>query len=236
MKTIAIVTGASRGLGFATAQALAEKSIRVIFACRRIDSIKSEINSFKAKNLDVQAMELDVASEKSIQSFALNFKKSIGALDILVNNAGIFIDDEEGGDRDLLKTKSQTILKTFQTNTLGPFLLTQALWDLLQESPAGRVVNVSSGMGQLSDMNGSYAAYRISKTALNAVTRIFSAQAQGSSVLVNSVCPGWVKTEMGGPGASREIKQGIKGILWAAQLPPSGPQGGFFRDGEKLNW
>lgn len=238
MKKIAIVTGASRGLGYATSEALAKRGYKVVMAMRDPEKNQSEINKLKMKDLDVTALKLNVADEKSIETFCQNFKKEFGGvLDVLVNNAGIFIDNEDGGDSSVYKTKSSTIQKTFTTNTVGPFLLIQKLLPLMIDGGYGRIVNISSGMGQLSDMNQGYAAYRISKTALNVVTRVFSQEvASQGDILVNSVCPGWVKTDMGGKGADRTIEQGIKGIVWAATLPKGGPNGGFFRDGEKLEW
>jgi NAD(P)-dependent dehydrogenase (short-subunit alcohol dehydrogenase family) len=237
MKKIAIVTGASRGLGYATSEALAKMGYKVLMAMRDPDKAQTQINALKMKDYDVTALKLDVANEKSIDSFCQQVIREYSALDVLVNNAGIFIDNEDGGDRSVFKTKSATVLKTFTTNTLGPFLLTQKLLPLMIEGGYGRVVNVSSGMGQLSSMNEGHAAYRMSKTALNAVTKVFSQEVLSKGdILVNSVCPGWVKTDMGGGGANRTIDQGIKGIVWAATLPKGGPSGGFFRDGEKLDW
>jgi NAD(P)-dependent dehydrogenase (short-subunit alcohol dehydrogenase family) len=238
MKKIAIITGASRGLGFATSEALAKSGYKVIMAMRNPDKAQDKINALKMKDYDVTPMKLDTSDEKSIEAFAQNFKREFGgALDVLVNNAGIFIDDEDGGDKSVFKTKASTIQKTFQTNTLGPFLLIQKLIPLMIDGGYGRIVNVSSGMGQLSEMDAGYAAYRMSKTALNTVTKVFSKEAEGKGdVLVNSICPGWVQTDMGGRSATRTIDQGIRGIVWAATLPKGGPNGGFFRDGEKLDW
>ncbi|WP_413290798.1 SDR family NAD(P)-dependent oxidoreductase [Bdellovibrio sp. HCB337] len=237
MKKVAIVTGANRGLGFATSAALARMGYKVIMAMRNPDKAQTEINALKMKDLDVIAMKLDVSNEKSIETFCHQVIREISVVDVLVNNAGIFIDDEDGGDSNVFKTKSSTITKTFATNTLGPFLLTQKLLPLMIDGGYGRVVNISSGMGQLSEMNAAYAAYRMSKTALNAVTKIFSQEVlDKGDILVNSVCPGWVQTDMGGRSATRTIEQGIKGIVWAATLPKGGPNGGFFRDGEKLEW
>lgn len=236
MKKIAIVTGASRGLGYATSEALAQRGFKVIMAMRDPEKSQKQINALKMKDLDVVAMKLDVSQEKSINDFAEAFRREYGYVDTLVNNAGIFIDDEDGGNNSVFKTKSVTIQKTFTTNTLGPFLLTQKLFPLMKQEGSGRIVNVSSGMGQLNEMDGNYAAYRISKTALNVVTQVFAAEAKGHDILVNSICPGWVRTDMGGPGAARDITSGIKGILWAATLPKGGPSGGFFRDGEPIAW
>lgn len=237
MKKIAVITGASRGLGYATSEALARMGYKVVMAMRNPDKAQEQINKLKMKDLDVTAMKLDVANEKSIETFATQVMREMGAVDVLVNNAGIFIDDEDGGNNSVFKTKSTTIQKTFTTNTLGPFLLIQKLLPMMIDGGYGRIVNVSSGMGQLSEMNQGYAAYRISKTGVNVVTKVFSQEVEGKGdILINSVCPGWVKTDMGGKGAARTIEQGIKGIVWAATLPKGGPNGGFFRDGERLDW
>ena len=225
---VAIVTGANRGLGFATAEALAKKNYEVIFAARKIEELEEKLSPLKKEGLKVHAMTLDISDEKNIHSFCEKVTAQFPRLHVLVNNAGIMIDDQD-------LPISEKILKTFKTNTLGPFLLTQNLWPALKKSGSGRVVNVSSGMGQLSEMGGGSPAYRISKTGLNAVTKIFSNQTS-DAVLVNSICPGWVKTDMGGKEATRSLEQGISGILWAATLPNDGPNGGFFRDSKKLNW
>lgn len=226
--SIAIVTGANRGLGFAAAEALAKKNYEVVFAARKTEELEKKLALLKKEGLKVQAVTLDVSDENSIKNFVNDITAKFSSIDVLINNAGIFIDDED-------LPIAEKILKTFKTNTLGPFLLTESLWPLLQKSSAARVVNVSSGMGQLSDMGGGSPSYRISKTALNTVTKLFSNQA-GENILVNSVCPGWVKTEMGGSGATRTLEQGISGIIWAATLPNDGPNGSFFRDGKKREW
>lgn len=236
MKRIAIVTGASRGLGLATSEALAQRGFKVIMAMRSPDKAQKQINALKIKDLDVVVMKLDLSQEKSINDFVERIHKEFGFVDVLVNNAGIMIDSEDGGSSSLFKTKASTIQKTFATNTLGPFLLTQKIFPLMQQEGYGRVVNVSSGMAQLSEHQTASAAYRISKTALNMVTNLFASEVNGSDICVNSVSPGWVRTDMGGPHADRSLEQGIKGIIWAATLPMGGPNGGFFRDGEPLNW
>ena len=125
-------------------------------------------------------------------------------------------------------------MEIFNTNTLGAVRLIQALGPLMK--PNGRIVNVSSGMGQLSDMDSRVLGYRLSKTALNAVTRVFSRELEKQNIKVNSVCPGWVQTDMGGPNATRTPAEGAASVLWAARLGPDGPSGGFFRDGKEIPW
>jgi NAD(P)-dependent dehydrogenase (short-subunit alcohol dehydrogenase family) len=150
-----------------------------------------------------------------------------GRCDILVNNAGIVADPR--GSR-VLDSKLATYRETLDTNLLGPLLLAQALVPLMKKNRYGRIVNISSGQGQLADMGVGTPAYRISKTALNALTRTLAAELQGSGILVNSACPGWVRTDMGGPGAPRTVEQGADTPVWLATLPDGGPTGGFFRD------
>ncbi|HEY1080547.1 MAG TPA: SDR family NAD(P)-dependent oxidoreductase [Bdellovibrio sp.] len=236
MKKIAIVTGANRGLGLATSEALAQRGFKVIMTMRNPDKAQSTINNLKMKNADVVVMNLDLSQEKSINEFAEQIKKEYGFVDVLINNAGILIDSEDGGNSSLFKTKASTIQKTFATNTIGPFLLMQKIFPMMKQEGYGRIVNVSSGMAQLSEPQTASAAYRLSKTALNMATNLFASEVGDSDICVNAVSPGWVKTDMGGPHADRTVEQGIKGILWAATLPKGGPNGGFFRDGEALPW
>ncbi|WP_413943514.1 SDR family NAD(P)-dependent oxidoreductase [Bdellovibrio sp. HCB-162] len=236
MKKIAIVTGANRGLGLATSEALAQRGYKVIMAMRNPDKAQKQINALKMKDLDVVAMKLDQSSEKSITDFVNQIRQEYGFVDVLINNAGILIDSEDGGNSSVFKTKASTVLKTFTTNTLGPFLLTQKIFPLMKQEGYGRIVNVSSGMAQLSQAQVASASYRLSKTALNMVTNLFASEVGDADICVNSVSPGWVRTDMGGPNADRSVEQGIKGILWAATLPKGGPNGGFFRDGEPLTW
>jgi len=177
----------------------------------------------------IETHELDLTQTKHAEILASFIKDKFGKVDVLVNNAGVFLDANEG-------SSPETIVKTFNTNTVGPVRVLDALKPLLKASGQANVVNISSGMGQLSEMNGGYTAYRISKTALNAVTKIYAEELEPDHIKVNSVCPGWVKTDMGGAGAERSIEEGIQGIIWAATLPANGPTGGFFRDGEKLDW
>jgi NAD(P)-dependent dehydrogenase (short-subunit alcohol dehydrogenase family) len=152
-------------------------------------------------------------------------------LDVLVNNAAILYDTwQRGVDADLDQVRA-----ALDTNLLGAWRVVQALLGLLRQSPAGRIVNVSSGAGALNDMGGGTPAYRTSKAALNALTRILAAELRADRILVNAICPGWVATDMGGAGG-RPVAEGAAGIVWAVELPDDGPSGGFFRDGGALAW
>jgi len=233
---IAVVTGGNRGLGLETCRQLAAKGLKVVLTARNENDGAQAAAALMRNGLDVRFQPLEVTDEQSIQALAAWIKENFGRLDVLVNNAGIFPDPfpgrESGGS--VFEARLDTLRKGFETNTLGPLRLCQVLIPLMQGY--GRVVNVSSGMGQLSDMNGCCPAYRLSKTALNAVTRIFHDELQGSGIKINSVCPGWVRTDMGGAEAEREVETGAAGIVWAATLPDDGPSGGFFRDGQAIPW
>ena len=238
-KPIAVVTGSNRGLGLETVRQLAKREIRVIATCRNASRGEAALEKLLAEGLDVLFQPLDVSSEASIADLGGFIHSRCGRVDILVNNAGVYLDihgTEDVGGASVFNTSLETLSTTLKTNLYGPLLLAQELAPLMKQQHYGRIVNVSSGMGQLSDMDGKSPAYRISKTALNALTRILAAETRGSNILVNSVCPGWVRTEMGGPNAERAVEQGAAGIVWAATLPDDGPSGGFFRDGQPIPW
>jgi len=153
-------------------------------------------------------------------------------LDVLVNNAAILYDSWQCAENANL----DTVREAFETNTLGAWRMCQSFIPLLQKSGNARIVNVSSESGSLTVMGGGTPAYSVSKVALNALTRMLADEVRGSRILVNSVCPGWVATEMGGPGAPRTVEEGAASVMWAVTLPDDGPTGGFFRDGEQLAW
>lgn len=232
---VAVVTGANRGLGLETCRQLAGRGYRVVLAARREAEGRAAAEGLAAQGLDVRFHPLDVTDPASVGRLRDDLKADFGRIDCLVNNAGIFPDrdpDREGSS--IFDTDLDTVRRGLETNALGPLQLCQALIPLMDGR--GRVVNVSSGMGQLSEMNGCCPGYRLSKTALNAVTRILADELQAAGVKVNSVCPGWVKTDMGGPGAELPVEEGAQGIVWAATLPDDGPSGGFFRHGKPIPW
>lgn len=231
---VALVTGGNRGLGLETSKQLSKKGYRVILTARdRKEGEKTQKDLLK-EGIEVDFLQLDVTDPKSIEGAVKFIEKKHARLDVLVNNAGVF--PKGSSEVDSFKASPGEIKKTFSTNTVGPFELCQSFIPLMKKNAYGRIVNVSSGMGQFSEMSSGYPAYRISKAALNAVTLIFANEVKGTDILVNSVCPGWVKTDMGGENAPRSLETGASGIVWAATLPYGGPTGGFFRDGKKLNW
>ena len=180
--------------------------------------------------LSIQAEQLDVADPQSVERLADRVRSDPGRLDALLNNAGVMGEEATNTATAPLEDAHRTM----ETNLFGAWRLTQALLPLLRESPSPRIVNVSSGAGQLSDMNGGYPGYRVSKTALNALTRVLSNEEPG--IRVNSMCPGWVRTDMGGAGAPRSVEEGADTAVWLATLPDDGPTGGFFRNREPIPW
>ena len=232
---VAVVTGAYRGLGLETCRQLGRRGYTVILTARQEKEGRAAAETLRGEGSDVQFHRLDVTDEASIQQMVSYLRKTFGRLQVLVNNAGIFPDPSpDSGKHGVFEAALESVRAGFETNTLGPLRLCQALVPLMEGS--GRVVNVSSGMGQLSEMNGCCPAYRLSKTALNAVTRIFADELKSRNIKVNAVCPGWVRTDMGGPNAELSVEEGARGIVWAATLPEDGPSGGFFRHGSKIDW
>jgi NAD(P)-dependent dehydrogenase (short-subunit alcohol dehydrogenase family) len=229
---VALVTGANRGIGKEVARQLAERSYEVLLSAR--DGAKAAAAAQEVKESTggaVRPVTLDVSDPASIQTAAERVGAEVGRLDVLVNNAGVGTDFGVSGaapDFDALQ-------RALDTNFFGAYRLTVALLGLLRESPHARIVNVSSGMGGVAEMGGWSPGYRVSKAAMNAMTRILSTELMQEGILVNSACPGFVNTDMGGPmGAQKPVEEGAAGIVWLATLPDDGPTGGFFRDGQPV--
>jgi len=234
---IAVVTGANRGLGLETCRQLAKQGVKVVLTSRSTEKGKPAAEKLINEGLNVVFHTLDVTDADSVNELYEFIKEEFGRLDILVNNAGVFSDPYNKSDPEqasIFNAEIDTIRAGMETNAFGALRLAQALIPLMNSR--GNVVNVSSGMGQLSDMNGCCPAYRLSKTSLNAITRIIADELQGTGIKINSVCPGWVQTDMGGANATRTLEEGVAGIVWAATLPDDGPSGGFFRDGIPIPW
>jgi NAD(P)-dependent dehydrogenase (short-subunit alcohol dehydrogenase family) len=227
---IALVTGANRGLGLETARQLGALGYRVIASGRDPAKAEQAAATLRGEGHDVVAYELDVSSDESCARLG-----ELGPVDVLVNNAGIAATSGDPSPRALTVPVAR-LREAFETNTLGAYRVTQALAPGMRDRGYGRVVNVSSGMGQLTDMGAGHPAYRISKSGLNAVTRIFANELAGTGVLVNVICPGWVRTDMGGPNARLSPEEAVETIVWAATLPDDGPTGGFFRYKQPIPW
>lgn len=237
---VALVTGANRGIGHEVCRQLAKAGHHVVLTARDREKGLAATQSLTSDGLRVSFQNLDVTVQEDVDSVYAFIVETFGRLDVLVNNAGILLDPPRhppgAPGTSAFDANLEVIRGSFEANTLGAFRLCQKFIPLMMKQRYGRVVNVSSGMGQLDDMNGGWPGYRISKTALNAVTRIFADEALGCNVLVNSVCPGWVKTDMGGHEADLTPKEAADSLLWLSTLPDNGPSGGFFRDKARIAW
>jgi NAD(P)-dependent dehydrogenase (short-subunit alcohol dehydrogenase family) len=232
VERIALVTGANRGIGLETVRQLAEHGFTTILAARDLAKGKEATDALQKNGLDVIPLKIDVTKKKSIDDAKKMVEDRFGKLDVLVNNAAILYDSDQRAE----SANLETVLKALDTNTLGAWRMCQTFIPLLKKSDHPRIVNVSSESGSLTVMGGGTPAYSVSKVALNALTRMLAAELKSSHILVNSVCPGWVATDMGGPNAPRTVEEGAKSVMWAAMLPDDGPTGGFFRDGRPLAW
>ena len=230
---IALVSGGNRGIGLEICRRLAKDGLSVVLTARDAAKGKAAARALLDEGLNLDFQRLDVTSCRSIRSCVSAVAERHGRIDVLVNNAGVLLDPR--GSR-FLDTKLETYRDTLEANLFGPLQLAQAVIPLMKANRYGRIVNLSSGLGQLSEMEQGTPAYRISKTALNALTRILAAEFRENNILVNSMCPGWTRTGMGGEGAPRTPQQAADTALWLATLPDDGPTGGFFRDREAIEW
>jgi NAD(P)-dependent dehydrogenase (short-subunit alcohol dehydrogenase family) len=229
---VALVTGAYRGIGLEVSRQLARRGFAVVLTARDARKGEDAAAALKGQGLGVVPFALDVTDRQSVEAARLFVEERFGRLDVLVNNAAILYDSWQRA----VTADLETVREAFETNTLGAWRTAQAFIPLLRAGGHGRIVNVSSESGSLDRMGGGTPAYSVSKAALNALTRMLADELRHSRVLVNSVCPGWVATEMGGPDAPRTVEEGASGVVWAATLPDDGPTGGFFRDGQPLAW
>jgi NAD(P)-dependent dehydrogenase (short-subunit alcohol dehydrogenase family) len=229
---VALVSGGNRGIGRDVVRQLGERGITVVLGSRDLKRGEEVAAELEAKGLRIVAKQLDIRDEASVERVARELEEEFGRVDILVNNAGI-TDPWRGTAED---ANFDAVKDVLETNLFGAWRLAKAVIPLMRRNGYGRIVNLSSGMGQLSDMGGHSPGYRVSKTGLNALTRMLASELAGENILVNSVCPGWVRTDMGGPGARRSVEEGADTPVWLATLPDGGPSGGFFRDREPIPW
>lgn len=231
---VVVITGASRGLGRAAAHELATRpGWRVVATARRVGDLDGLAAKLALSGHVIEAQALDVNDDGSVTSLRDWLAARFGRLDVLINNAGVMLDRYSTS---VLEVPLAIVRETLETNLIGVLRVTQSLMPLIRASEAGRIVNLASGLGQLAEMEAGVPAYRLSKTALNALTRILAAETEGTPIKVNSVCPGWCRTDLGGSEAPKSPEEGIDSVLWLATLPDYGPSGGFFRDRQPIAW
>ncbi len=230
-----LVTGANKGIGYEICRQLARRGARVFLGARDPARGQAAVESLKAENpaADVEFLLNDVSSTESIDQAVAALRAKTPSLDVLINNAGI-LDDRDGS---ILETDLDLLRRTLETNALGPLYLTQKLVPMLAAAPnGGRIINVSSGLGQLHDMTDEYPAYSISKTVLNAITLQLASALKSKNIAVNTISPGWVRTEMGGEGANLSVEEGADTPVWLATEAPASLTGQFLRAREPIPW
>lgn len=235
MNKIALVTGANRGIGYEACRQLAARGLQVILTSRDARAGQAAAQRLRDEGLEVAHHVLDVTRPAHVDRVREFVEAELGRLDVLVNNAGVYLDEGET----VLEVPLEVFERTMAVNFYGPLYLTRAFVPLMRRHHYGRIVNVSSEGGSLAAMStgrGTTPAYRTSKAALNALTRLTAGAVRGKNIKVNAMCPGWVRTDMGGPNAPRSVEQGAETLVWLATLPASGPSGGFFRDRERIPW
>jgi len=230
MARVVLVTGANRGIGRELARQLALRGDFVVLTARDLAKAEQAAATLPAHQR-VLARQLDVSDPASIEQVAADLNRRYGHLDVLVNNAAIHYDTWQ----QVTTADLGVVREALEVNLLGAWQTSLSLLPLLRASGHGRIVNVSSEAGSLASMDGGPPAYNLSKTALNALTRMLAGELRRDRILVNAVCPGWVATDMGGPGG-RPVAEGAASVLWAVDLPDDGPTGGFYRDGCPVPW
>lgn len=231
-RRVALVTGSNRGLGFEIARQLARRGLETIVTGRDAAQAEAAAAELRAEGLAVTARVLDVAEHESVSRLMRSLAAAPGRLDVLVNNAGISGDDSQSA----WAIDLEDLHRVFETNFFGAWRMARAAIPLMRRNRYGRIVNVSSGMGSLTEPYGGWPAYSTSKTALNSLTRALAAELEAENILVNSACPGWVRTSMGGEGAPLSVEEGADTPVWLATLEDGGPTGGFFRNRRPAAW
>jgi NAD(P)-dependent dehydrogenase (short-subunit alcohol dehydrogenase family) len=226
--TVSVVTGGNRGIGLEVCRQLAALGHRVVLGSRRLEAGEEAAAGIEG---DVAAVQLDVSDPASVKTAAEWTAERFGGADVVVNNAALLYDTANLG----VSVDLDVVHEGFETNLFGAWRMVQAFLPMLRRSEHGRIVNVSSEGGSLASMSGGAPTYTVSKAALNALTRVLAAELRSERILVNSVCPGWVATDMGGPGG-RPVADGAASVVWAVTLPDDGPTGGFYRDGRPVPW
>ena len=231
-KRIALVTGANRGIGLEVCRQLAEQGDFVILTSRSTDKGQQAIKKLGFNESQMVYHQLTVDEQSSVDKIADWVKNTYGRLDVLINNAGINYDTWHNA----LNADLEECHRTIEVNLFGAWRLCQAFLPLMQANDYGRVVNVSSGSGTINGMGGGTPAYSISKAALNVLTIKLASLGHSKDILINSVCPDWVRTDMGGSHAPKSVEEGAASVIWGANLSKGGPNGGFFRHGKAISW
>lgn len=229
---VALVTGGNRGIGLEVVRQLAKREYDVVMGSRDLEKGRAARIELGPLADRIEVIPLDVANRKAIEDARLFIQQQYGRLDVLINNAAIHYDTWHN----VVQADLEEVALTLDVNVLGPWRVAQAMLPMMLKARSGRVVNVSSEAGALASMDSSAPGYGVSKAALNALTIKLAAFCRAKGVLINAVCPGWVRTDMGGSMAPRSVVEGAASILWAVDIPDDGPTGGFFRDGRSLPW
>ncbi|RPK06083.1 SDR family oxidoreductase [Priestia endophytica] len=229
---VALVTGGNRGIGYELVRQLALNGFKVILASRDPEMGHEAAQKLKESNLDVSFVGMDIGNQESIRQGAIAVSDRYGRLDVLINNAGVYLDENEK----LLNMEPSVLEKTMTTNFFGAYHVIRSFIPLMQQHGYGRIINISSEYGAMSEMSSSgVGAYKLSKLSLNGLTQLVAAEINGD-IKINAVDPGWVSTDMGGPSAPRTPKQAARSILWLATIGAEGPNGVFFKDGKRIDW
>ncbi|MEH1854104.1 MAG: SDR family NAD(P)-dependent oxidoreductase [Nostoc sp.] len=224
-----LITGGNRGIGFAIAQGLLAKDYEIIITSRSLDNAKLAAQKLPGKVIPI---ELDVTDDRSINQAVKTLHQKIDRLDVLINNAGVYPDK----DINILTISRELLDSTINANTFGPIRMVQAFLPLLEKSSDARVVNVSSGYGALSDLSAGVPSYCLSKLALNGATIMLAQALDSKGIVVNSICPGWVRTDMGGSSAPRSPEEGADTAIWLATDAPRNISGKFLRDRKVISF
>jgi len=231
-KKIAAVTGGNRGIGFQICRDIAKKGLKVLLTARNSERGAESAKILQGEKLDVTFYELDVSEFESIDTFVTRVTKEFGRIDVLVNNAAIIPAARSSG----LSVEIQELQVSLETNVYGIIQLSQKIIPLMIKNNYGRIINLSSSMGQFADMGSGYLAYRISKTAVNTITKVLANETDSYNIQINSADPGWVKTEMGGASASLSVEEGADTIVWLSTRPDNSPTGMFYKKREIISW
>ncbi len=230
MKT-ALITGSQKGIGFETARQLGRKGFHVILSGRNKEKLEQSLKTLMEEGIEASMLVMDVSDDYSVTAAAEALAKQISKLDVLINNAAILMREDEK----VLQQGNEVLLQTVNTNSFGPVRVSRAFLSLMSDS--SRIINITSEGGSMSLPVGGWSpAYCVSKTMLNAITRNMALELQGKGIAVNAVCPGWVRTDMGGPSAPRSIEKGAETPVWLASEAPHTLTGMIFMDKKEISW